>query len=65
MLWTWCVCFGLLCGEKLTLLASATLDEANFGSCLVLQLTDAQKHLHEVMSTHAQRQSVMGHLMCL
>lgn len=44
MLWiTVCayVCvFGLLCGEKMTLLASATLDEAHFGSCLVLLLTE-------------------------
>lgn len=28
--------FGLVCGEKLTQLASATLDEAHFGNCIVL-----------------------------
>lgn len=51
MLWT-TVCayacvFGLLRGEKMTLLASATLDEAHFGSCAVLLLTD----------THTQTQT--------
>lgn len=43
--------FGLSHGETMTLLASATLDEAHFGSSVVLLLTDAHKQTHRGTSS--------------
>lgn len=49
-----CVCLEPLFDEKLTLLASASADEAHVGSWVVVQATDThtqtrtQKHLHKV-----------------
>lgn len=72
-LWTTvcvCVCLEPLFDEKLTLLASASVDEARVGSWVVVQMTDTHTSTHKnifikLTSTRAQRQTVLGHLMCL